>query len=305
MPVIPDLDGRTWWAALTSLGKQMDDKNLSLIAAGVAFYGLLAVFPGIAAVIAIWGLVGDRTVIMQQLEQLRVLLPGDVYSLLADQITNLTTAGTDALGLAGAISIILAIWSARAGVAALIRGMNAVYDEHSRSGIWHHVMALILTLSLMVVALVALGTVVVVPILMALLPLGEGTKLMLEILRWVIVVAVLLIGAGLVYRYGPNRRAARLPWITPGAVLAVILWAGASAGFSLYLRNFGNYNEIYGSLGAVVALMVWLYISGLLLLLGAAVNAQLERHTEPDSTVGAARPRGQRGAEAADTYIDT
>jgi membrane protein len=305
MPVIPDLDGRTWWAALKSLGHEIDDKNLSLIAAGIAFYGLLTVFPGIAAVIAIWGLVGDRTIIMQQLEQLRVLLPGDVYSLLADQINNLTTAGTDALGLAGAISIILAIWSARRGVAALIRGMNAVYNEDSRSGIWHHVMAMILTFSLMIVALVALGTVVVMPVLMALLPLGEGITLILEILRWVIVVAVLLIGAGLVYRYGPNRRTARLAWITPGAVLAVILWAVASAGFSLYLRNLGNYNEIYGSLGAVAALMVWLYISGLLLLLGAAVNAQLERHTEPDSTVGADRPRGQRGAEAADTFIDT
>lgn len=274
-----------------------------LIAAGIAFFGILALFPAIAAVIALWGLIGDPQAVLPEIERYRFMVPGDIFAILSDQVTALADADEGTLGWATALSILLAIWSARAGVAALMQGMNAVYEESNRSGLRHYISAYVLTVGLVCVALLAIGTLVAVPIALALLPLGPAGEMMLEISRWCVAFALLLVGAGVIYRYGPNRRAARLPWITPGAVIAVLLWTAASFGFSVYLSNFANYNEVYGSIGAVIALLMWLFISGFLLLLGAALNAELERHTRPDSTVGKPRPLGQRGAQAADTYV--
>ncbi|MBO6602666.1 MAG: YihY/virulence factor BrkB family protein [Roseicyclus sp.] len=302
MKIVPRHRWPVWWAVSKRVFAQIDRKNLGLISAGVAFYGILAIFPAITAVIAIWGLIGDPRAIMPQLEAFRAILPEDVFTLLGDQISALASASTDSLGLATILSILLALWSTRAGVAALMRGMNAVYDERNRRGLAHYASAFGLTVALILVALISIASVVVTPFVLAILPLGTLAALALEVVRWLVAIGVLLAGTGLVYRYGPNRRGARLPWITPGAVLAVTIWAAASAGFSLYLSNFGNYNEVYGSIGAVIALLIWLFISGFLLLLGAAFNAELERHTKMDSTVGPDRPIGERGAVVADTY---
>lgn len=277
---------------------------MMLIAAGIAFFGILAIFPALAAIIALWGLVGDPQAILPVMERYQALLPADVYKILYDQITTLAATDQGTLGWTTSISILLALWSARAGVAALMQGMNAVYEERNRRGIKQYLMAFGLTIALVTVALTAIGAIVITPIVMAFLPLGPIAGLVLNIIRWTVSLFILLAGAGLVYRYGPNRRHARLPWLTPGAVCAVFLWAAASVGFSYYLANFGNYNEVYGSIGAVIALLMWLFISGFLLLLGAALNAELERHTEPDSTVGRPRPMGQRGAKMADSFVD-
>ena len=288
MVPVPNRSPKVWW----SIGKRVLDaigeKRLSLIAAGIAFFGILALFPAIAAIIALWGIVGDPQAILPVMERYSVLLA-------ADEST---------LGWTTLLSIFLALWSARAGVAALMQGMNAVYEERNRGGLAHYLTAFGLTVELILVALVAISAVLLVPAIMALVPLGALATVAVEVGRWLVAVGILFLGAGLIYRYGPNRRAARLPWITPGAVLAVFLWAGASVAFSIYLTNFGNYNEVYGSIGAVIALLMWLFISGFLLLLGAALNAELERHTEPDSTIGRDRPLGERGAQAADTYVE-
>ncbi|UWQ18065.1 YihY/virulence factor BrkB family protein [Jannaschia sp. M317] len=292
-----------WWNMTKRIFVQIDEKRLSLIAAGIAFYGILALFPAIAAVIALWGLIGDPNAILPELERFRAVMPVDAFTLISDQIDALSTADGETLGWATALSFLLAIWSARAGVASLMLGMNAVYEERNRQGIGHYLYAVGLTLVLLAVALVAIAAIVIVPIVMAFLPLGPMAEMALNAVRLVLAVGVLLIGAGIIYRYGPNRRAARLPWITPGAVLAVSVWAAASWGFSAYLSAFGRYNEVYGSIGAVIALLMWLFISGFLLLIGAALNAELERHTKPDSTIGMDRPLGQRGAQAADTYL--
>ena len=238
------------------------------------------------------------------MERYSVLLPADVFDIISGQITALAAADESTLGWTTLLSIFLALWSARAGVAALMQGMNAVYEERNRGGLAHYLTAFGLTVALILVALVAISAVLLVPAIMALVPLGALATVAVEVGRWLVAVGILFLGAGLIYRYGPNRRAARLPWITPGAVLAVFLWAGASVAFSIYLTNFGNYNEVYGSIGAVIALLMWLFISGFLLLLGAALNAELERHTEPDSTIGRDRPLGERGAQAADTYVE-
>lgn len=271
------LSAHMWWNSLKSVWQQIDEENLGLISAGVAFFGMLAVFPGLAALIAIWGLLADPTVVRDQIALLEGIVPSDVYGLLDVQMQALTSAGIETLSWATAISTFLALWSARAGVGALIRGLNTIYDAPNRASLSHYFSALVLTLALIGVSLVALTSVVVAPVVLAFLPLGQTEALIFELVRWTAAIAVLGVGLSVIYRFGPNRATPRKRWVTPGAVLVVVFWALASAGFSVYLSNFGTYNEVYGSIGAVVALLMWLYISAFLILLGGALNVQLER----------------------------
>lgn len=281
----------------------LNDSNLGLISAGIAFYGMLAIFPTVAAIIAIWGFFADPGAVREQLETMRGLIPGDAYAIIDQQITSLITANSSTLGWATAISLSAALWSSRAGVAALIRGLNAIYREKNRVGVRQITTAFGVTFLLIGVALVALLSVVILPIVLAVLPLGPITALLIASVRWVVALAVVIVGIGVLYRFGPNRRKARVPWLTPGALVAVVIWGVISYGFSYYLSNFGRYNEIYGALGAVIALLMWLYLSAFSVLLGAALNAELERRTREDSTVGPPRPMGERRAAAADTFI--
>lgn len=255
----------------------LGEKNAGLISAGVAFYGLFAVFPGIAAIISLFGLVADPIVVNSQLELMRGLMPPGVFALFNNQINGLLSARTAALGLTTLLSIGLALWSARTGVAALIRGLNAIFERPNRSSIRHVLVALLLTASLVGMAIIALLMVVVAPILLALIPFTDRISWLLDGIRWGVAVSVLLVGLGLLYRYGPNRRFSRMGWITPGAFVVVVAWIGVSAGFSIYVANFGTYNEVYGSLGAVIALLFWFYLSAYLILVGGAFNVALER----------------------------
>lgn len=298
-------DPAVWWAALKGVWHDLDDRNITLISAGVAFYGILALFPGLAATIAIWGLVADPAAIDEQIALMRGLLPAEVYDIIDAQIESLSAARSTTLGWTTALSIALALWSARNGVSALMRGLNSIYRERNRGGLRHTVSALVLTAALIGVGLVATATVVVAPLVLAVVPMGDAAGLAVQLVRWLVAIGVLTVGLGIVYRYGPNRRGARVPWITPGAVLAVVLWAAASAAFSVYLSNFGNYNEVYGSIGAAIALLMWLYISAFLILLGASLNAHLELRTRQGTTVGPGRPPARRGAQLADRYVDS
>lgn len=276
MPVLFKQRRTTWVRAAASVFSKIDDWNLSLISAGVAFYGLFALFPAIAAVIALWGLVADPIVVDEQIGLMEDFLPQDAYGLIDTQIDTLTSTTSTTLGWATALSILAALWSTRAGVSALMRGLNAIYGTPNRKSWRHYMAALSLTGVLVGVALVALTMVVVTPLVLAFLPLGTFTTLALSFARWVIAVGVLLVGLAIVYRYGPNRTCVRMRWLTPGSLLVLVLWAGASIAFSFYLSNFGNYNEVYGSIGAVIALLMWLYISAFLVLLGAGLNVELE-----------------------------
>lgn len=293
-----------YWSALRASFWQIGENNLSLIAAGVAFFAMLSLFPALAALIAVLGLISDPAVVVAQLEEIRGLLPDDVYEILNSQVLALVTARADTLGWAGLLSLLVALWSARAGTGAMITGLNAVYNERNRNTAKHYLRALLLTVGLMGVGIVALLMVVVAPVLLAFFPIGRFYYIVADVIRWTIAVTVVLGGIGLLYRYGPNRRPARVPWLTPGAILAILSWAGVSVGFSYYVANFGNYNEVYGSIGAVIAMLVWLWLTSFLILFGAALNAQLELRTVPDSTVGEPQPPGERGAFVADNILD-
>jgi membrane protein len=286
------LKGSVWtvWSALRDGFLQIGETNLALVSAGVGFFGMLSLFPAIAALIALMSLVSDPDVVLAQLEDMRGLLPNDVYDIFHAQIVSLVTTSPDTLGWAGAISIAVALWSARAGVAAMMTGLNAVHGEKNRATASHYIRAILLTLALVGVGAVALITLVVAPVVLAFFPLGGVAGLIAEALRWTIAVGVLLAGVSVLYRFGPNRGVPHRRSIRTGAVVAVASWAMLSIAFSYYVVNFGNYNQVYGSIGAVIAMLVWLWLSSFLILMGAVVNAQVERHVYGVETPDGASP---------------
>ena len=258
----------------------MDARNLSLISAGVAFYAMLAIFPALAALIALWGVFSDPVFIDDQLTLLQRFVPGDAFRLFEAQVDALINANDSTLGYTTLVSIGAALWSTRAGVSALIRGLNAVYSAPHRTGVRRTYAALLLTVCLIAMSLVALTGIVIFPIVLAFLPLGEFAGRTFEALRWVLVTTAVVLGLGMIYRFGPNHKTAHLKtgWVSPGALVALVIWGAASWAFSLYLANFGKYNEVYGSIGAVIALLMWFYISAWVVLLGATLNCELARH---------------------------
>lgn len=249
--------------------------NLGMIAAGVAFFGFLAIFPAIATVIALWSYWADPAIIRQEMLILADFLPRDAFSLLTGQVEALLRANSSDLQLATLISIAVAFWSARAGVAGMISGLNAVHHRPERGNMRHILLALVLTLVLITIALAALLAGIIVPLILAFLPLGTFAALALEVANTLLSLGLLTVGLAITYRFGPNRPDHHQPKLfTRGLVVALILWLLVSRGFVIYLQNFNNYNQVYGSIGAVVILLMWLYFSAYAVLLGAAVDAE-------------------------------
>jgi membrane protein len=257
---------------LKDLWHLSDERELDLIAAGIAFYGFLAIFPAAAAVIAIWGSFSDATLIRQELELARDYLPPDAWLLISDQIESILAGPPGGLGLATFVSLFLALWTARASAAALIRGLNAIHGLPNRAGMRHYFRAIVLTLVMVGLAIAGLLAAVVGPLALSFLPLGGFTTAALEALQLFLSLMIVVIGVALIYRLGLNRKLEHRLF-TRGIVVAVIIWIAASRGLVIDLANFDTYNRIYGSIGAVAALLVWLYLSGYAILLGAAVDA--------------------------------
>lgn len=290
-----------WAQVLGRVWNGISRDHLSVVAAGVAFFAMLSVFPTIGALIALYGYVSDPAEIASVLHTLRPLLPGDVYAMLADQVSQLIAAPQSSLGLASLVSLVLAIWFARAGVAGLMEGLNVVYREvDDRSIVVQYLIAVGLTLLLVLVAVAALVAVVAVPALLHFTEIGALGALLAQVVPLLILGVAMVFVIGLLYRYGPRRAAARARWITVGAVVATVGWVLASLALSFYVGRFGNFNETYGSIGAIVGLMFWLYASAFVVLIGAELNAAMELQTERDTTTGPPRPMGERGAYVAD-----
>lgn len=301
MSTTPRLKSTFSWSALIAALRQISSNNLGLIAAGVAFYSMLSVFPALAALIAIVSLIANPAVVVVQLEEVRGLMPDAVYDILNAQIVGLVSTSSGTLGWAGLISLAVALWSARAGVGAMMHGLNLVYDQKGRTSLRHYFRALVLTISLLGVGVISMLTIVITPLVLSFFSLGSFTSWALEILRWAVAIVVIFAGIGLLYRFGPNRKGANIGWLTPGALMAGTSWALMSIAFSYYVANFGNYNEIYGSIGAVIAMLIWLWISSFLVLLGAALNAELEnRQTAPPSDERVADQDVHQANEAAE-----
>ena len=292
---------RSWRRVAARVAAVMGRENFTLIAAGCAFYALLALAPSLAAIAALYGFVADPSRIAAHLDMLRELAPPAAFDVIDGQAAALKQAGRSTLGWTSVGAALFAVYTARAGVRALMTGVSVAYREKEGRGLLMNVVATyLMTLLFIVLAIAAISLVVVIPALVAWLPVGDLTQTLANVLRWPVAMAAVLGGLGALYRYGPKRRVAQPQWVTPGAVAALALWLLGSAAFSVYLSRFGSYNETYGALGAVAALLMWFWLSALAALIGAVLNAELELETASDTTAGEDRPMGERGAFVAD-----
>ena len=297
-----DIPVRGWKDILLRAYQNIADHRVVALAAGMTFYILLAIFPALAALVAIYGLFADPAEITSHLDTLSGFLPGGAIEVARNQLTRVASKGGQTLGLAFLIGLAVSLWSANAAMKSLFDTLNIVYVEKEKRGfIKLNVISLSYTLAAVLFALTALGAVVILPLALNYVGLSDAGDLLLRVGRWPALLLLLMLVLAFIYRYGPSRRTARWRWITWGSALAAVLWLAASALFSWYTANFGNYNETYGSLGAVIGFMTWLWISAIVILIGAEVDAEMEHQTACDSTTGASKPMGERGATMANS----
>ncbi len=289
-----------WRDILVRTWHEMTRDHVSIVAAGVAVFGLLALFPAITALISIAGLMLDPAEIEARLEQVASVLPEDAAGIIQGQAREVASSSTGA-SIAAIGGILLALYSASKGMKSLMEGMNIAYDEEeSRGFLKLNAVALGLTLFLIVGLILALGATVILPAALGFLGLSDTVRTLITVLQWPLLAVLAILGLAVVYRFGPSREQPRWRWISPGAVAATVLWIVASIGFSIYVANFGNFNETYGALGGVIILLTWLWVSAMIVLMGAELNSEAEHQTRRDTTTGEARARGERGAVKAD-----
>lgn len=267
-----------WWKLLPEVWQEISANNISMMAAGVAFYALLAIIPGLSALVSLYGLVADPIAVQRLLVSLAGVLPAEAVKLLADQLQALIHAAPAKLGLGLLVSLALAVWSAMSGTTMLMQALTVACDEKEERGLLSfYGTAALLTLGLILSGVVSLLLVAVIPAVLDWLPLPGSWGEAISFVRWPILAALAIIVLGLVYRYAPNRCGPSWSWINPGAVVATLFWVLASAGFSFYVARFGSYDKTYGSLGAVVVLLMWFYLSAYIVLAGAELNTVLAR----------------------------
>ena len=289
-----------WRDVLWRTKNEIRNDNLSVVAGGVAFFFLLGVFPALAAAVSLFSLVGNPNALQNQLSS-ATLLPPQARHLMLQQLQSLRSSSGVA-GLSVFLGIVFAVWSGSKGMKALIGALNIVYEERERRSIWRlNALALVFTAGGIVTALLAVGAILMAPSVLSHLGLANQFPALVLALRWPVLMVLFFLAMVLMYRFGPNRDAAQWKWLGTGAVLATALWIGGSALFSSYIAHFGTYNKMYGSLGAVVILLMWFYLTAYAILLGAELNSEMEHQTREDTTQGEPRPMGSRGARVADT----
>jgi membrane protein len=297
-----EIPARGWKDILWRVYANISDHRILALAAGMTYYSLLAIFPALAALVAIYGLFSDPGSIARHLDQVSGFVPGGAIEVAREQLTRVATKGNQTLGLTFAIGLAVSLWTANAAMKSLFDTLNIVYGEKETRGfVKLNAMSLGFTVTGIVFVLAALGAVVVVPIVLSYVGLSNFADLLVRIARWPAMFVCVALALALIYRFGPDREAPRWRWITWGSAVATILWLAASALFSWYAASFGKFNETYGSLGAVIGFMTWLWISAIVILLGAELDAEMEHQTAQDTTTGAPKPIGTRGAKVADT----
>jgi len=296
-----EIPPKGWRDVLWRVYERVLNDNISLIAAGVAFYGLLGLFPGIAALMAIGGLLLEPSVVAGEIQAFVAVLPTDAAQIIIDQSTAVAGSHEAGLGLAVIIGLATALYSCSRGVASLVQGMNVAYEEREkRSFLNVFAMTIVLTVFLILVFILTVLTIAGLPIVLEFLRLGRLAEDLVLLLRWPLIMAVVVFTLSVLYRWGPSRNTPKWRWVTPGAMLSCVLWIAGTFGFAFYVGNFGSYNETFGTLGGVIVLMLWMWLSAFIVLLGAEFDAEMEAQTRKDSTVGPRRPMGMRGATKAD-----
>ena len=298
-----DIPARGWRDVLMRTKDRIKAERVGLMAAGVAFYSLLAIFPALIAAVTVWGLVADPGQIEETIAGFAGALPQGADELLIDQVGRIADAPTGGLSLALAISLIAALWSASTGIKGLMNGLNAVYEEPEERGfLKERGLAIALTLGAILLGLVAIGLIAVLPAVVGALGLPEQTQTVALWIRWPVLALFIVLALAIVYRHGPDRSEPKWRWVSWGAGIATAIWLIASAGFAWYVNVFGaeGYAETYGSMAGVIVLMLWLFLSAFAALVGACIDAELELQTAKDTTEGEPQPMGERGARVAD-----
>jgi membrane protein len=280
--------------------------NMPIISGGVAFFGFLAIFPALIALISIYGLVASPASVATQVESLSTQLPQEAAKLIKTQLTSIVDNSGSALTIGLVVSILAALWSASGGMGNLITAVNLAYDEvETRNFVKLRALSLLLTLGSIVFVLLTFGLIAVVPVVLNALPLGVVGTILAEIARWVLLLAVFAGALSVLYRVAPDRDAPRFSWVSLGSVVVTVIWALVSVGFALYVNKFGSYDKTYGAIAGVIVLMLWLYLTCYLVLLGAEINSEAEHQTAHDTTKGEPQPMGTRDAKMADTLPES
>ena len=280
----------------------ISEDRILLVAAGVTFYLLLSIFPGIGALFSIYGLFANPADIAGHLDALANVAPGGAIDVLREEMTRLASKGGTTLGVGFLVSFAFSLWTTNSGVSAIFDALNIVYEEKEKRGLVRfYLTTLAFTLASIGFILLAIAIVVLLPVALKFLPLPGGTDLLVKIVRWPILFVLTALALAALYRYGPSRIEARWRWITWGSAFATVVWIAASVLFSWYVASFGSYNKTYGSLGAIIGFMTWIWISIIVVLVGAKLDAEMEHQTARETTTGRPKPLGMRGARMADT----
>lgn len=294
-----------WKHILSRVYSEISDDRVLLVAAGVTYYLLLAMVPTMAAIVSLYGLVADPATVREHVGTLSALLPAGAVQIVDEQLQRLASAASGTLGLSLAVSLAISLWSANAGVKALFEAMNVAYEQkEERSFVKLTLVSFAFTLCLLAAALSMVALTVVLPLVLGLVGLGEGTEWAITAASFLAMLVLVALGISALYRWGPCRADARWRWITPGAVLAVVVIAIVSLLFSWYTANFGSYDATYGSLGALIGMMTWMWLTMIILIVGGELNSEMEHQTARDTTTGAEAPLGERGATMADQVAD-
>jgi membrane protein len=301
-----ELPVRGWWQILKRVYTGILDDNLMAQAASVTFYALLALFPAMTALVSLFGLLADPRTLSGDVSSLTGVMPGGGLQIITDQLKSLASSPSQALGIGLVIGLVTSLWSANAGVKSMFDALNVAYHEREkRSFIRRTLISLALTFGMIAFLVIALAGLVALPAALAFLGLGNTLTLLLKLARWPVLLITLIVFLSLIYRFGPSRTSARWNWVSWGATAAAVIWLVTSVAFSFYVENFGSYNKTYGSLGAMIGFMTWMWISATVVLIGAELNAEMEHQTTKDTTTGPEKPLGARGATKADTVAAT
>jgi membrane protein len=298
----PQISLRGWKDIFLRTYHGLQEDRLLALAAGVAFYSLVALFPAIAAGVSSYALFADPATVGKHVAIAADIVPAGVLDIIGQEISRIAAKSDGRLTFGFLLGLSIALWSANAGMKAIFDALNVIYDEDEKRGLISlNLMALFFTVCAIAGAGLAIALVVVFPLLLAAFNLTSFDHPIVGYLRWPVLFVLLIFGLAVLYRYGPSRRRAKWRWISVGSIFAALAWLAVSSLFSWYLGNFANYNVTYGALGAVVGLMMWMWLSLVVVLVGAELNSEIEHQTARDSTVGPEKPLGVRGAVMADT----
>ncbi len=297
-----EIPWRGWKQILKRSWAENKADNMPIIAGGVAFFGFLSIFPALIALVSLYGLVATPETVARQIEDLSAQLPDSAADLIGEQLRAIVANSGSALSISLVISILAALWSASGGVGNLVTAINLAYDEvEARNFVKLKLLSLGLTLGAVIFVLVTFGLVAIVPAVIEALPLGIVGTVLAQVARWALLLGVFAGSLAVLYRVAPDRDSPRFSWVSLGAVIVTVIWAAVSVGFAVYVDNFGSYDKTYGAIAGVIVLMLWLYLTCYLVLLGAEINSEAEHQTAHDTTTGEPQPMGERDAKMADT----